>query len=300
MASLDMTHSSDGGVAIPVMIEGTPRKLLLAPATTFSGLFQDVVTELNLRQESLDRVIGYDDKGRRVDHYVVVSNFAVGGMVGSHVRMTSQARRSTPADIAGYLGSDFLKNFDVDFDFASMKLNLFSPDHCKGQVVYWTQDYVELPYSVTYGKRIHVEVTLDGHDIAALLDTSDDNSYLNTKTAGQTYGIDEHSPGIVPLKDAKPDDSAQFGYHFKSLSFNGVTVTNPFVGLEHSDAEAGYERDQGKSTSAVYGDQLDVVPLSIGYNILGKLHIYIAYGEQKIYLTAANAGAASVQPTQTR
>ncbi len=40
--------------------------------------------------------------------------------------------------VVGVIGTDLLGKFDVDLDIAHKKLNLFSPDHCKGQVVYWT------------------------------------------------------------------------------------------------------------------------------------------------------------------
>ncbi len=39
-------------------------------------------------------------------------------------------------------------NYDVDFDFAVGKFNLFSKDHCDGQVVYWTRSPVAVvPFS---------------------------------------------------------------------------------------------------------------------------------------------------------
>jgi hypothetical protein len=39
----------------------------------------------------------------------------------------------------------------------------------------------------------------------------------------------------------------------------------------------------------VYKTRLNTTQALLGMNILSKLHLYIAYRERKIYLTAANA-----------
>src|SRR6202044_3825356 len=57
-------------------------------------------------------------------------------------------------NVAGVIGYDILKHFDLDFDFGSDQLNLFSPDHCEGKVVYWSPTYTDAPVAVTPGGSI--------------------------------------------------------------------------------------------------------------------------------------------------
>jgi len=102
------------------------------------------------------------------------------------------------------------------------------------------------------------------------------------------------------MSDAAHDEMAKFGYRFRSLSMSGVAVSNPLIGPLHNKGEAAFERDEGKEASAIPGDQLNVVPASIGLNVLSKLHLYIACGEHKIYLTAADAGRMPAQPPAGR
>lgn len=295
IASFDITRVSGGGVATVVTIDGSARKFIVDPSAIYSGVIHDAVADMNLKVEHLDSVQIYSDYGKQIDHYVDIPSFSMGGMKGTYLRFVEQPREGEPADIAGYIGTDILKKFDVDFDFAAMKLNLFSPDHCKGKVVYWTRDYVELPYATSLNGRIDVEVSLDGHDLQAVLDTSVDTSYIDARVADRTMGVDDRSPGVFPIASAKPGDLAQVQYRFKSLTLNGIAVSNPLFAIRRDQAEAAFERDEGKAASAIYGDTLDVVPLHIGLDILTKLHIYIAYGEREIYVTSANAGAPAVQ-----
>ena len=299
VTSLEMTRSPGGGVTVPVTINGMQRAFLVSVGDTFSRIVKDAAIAMDLRLEPLDSVQEYGASGLRMDHYVMASTFVVGGVPVTHARLVASTRNAESADVSGYLGNDFLKNFDVDLDFAVMKLNLFSPDHCAGKVVYWAGDYVELPFKVSFGNRIQVSVTLDGHDLTAVLDPTSDRSYIDSSIAGRQYGIDDHSPGVVPLIGTSEIRQAPFGYRFKSLSLSGISDTNPLIGLLHNQAEAAFERDEGKVASAIPGERLGIVPLEIGLNVLSKLHLYIAYGEQKIYLTAADAGAAPAQSAPT-
>jgi hypothetical protein len=293
MASLPMLHSSDGGIAVMVTVDGEARKFTVDPDSTYSGIYEDVAKEMNLRIEHLDSSQVYKDNGKQIGHYALIPTFTIGATTATNVHFLSSSRTNTVTDIAGFIGTDVLKNFDLDFDFAGMTLNLFSQEHCKGKVVYWAPDYVDIPYKASWGGRLQIPVTLDGHDLDAVLSTENDDTYLDAKSADEIYGVDDHSNGSVPLKSAKPNDLARFAYRFKSLSMSGVSVSNPLISLLHSNAEAAFERDEGKAASSIIGDRLNVVPLSIGLNVLAKLHLYIAYGEHEIYLTGANAGKTS-------
>ncbi len=65
----------------------------------------------------------------------------------------------TSQDFGGILGSEMLRNVDVDFDFSANKVNLFSPDHCAGNVVYWQTPTVPVaivPFTLNASGQHHV------------------------------------------------------------------------------------------------------------------------------------------------
>ena len=73
-------------------------------------------------------------------------------------------------DSGGILGSEMLRN--VDFDFAGNKLNLVSPDHCAGNVVYWQAPTVAVvPMTLNTTGHIMFRMELDGRRVNAMLDT---------------------------------------------------------------------------------------------------------------------------------
>ena len=110
--------------------------------------------------------------------------------------------------------------------------------------------------------RIDIAVSLDGHDLQAVLDTSIDTSTIDATIADRTMGVDDRLPGAIPIAGAKPGDLAQAQYRFKSLTLNGVAVRNPLFAIQRDRAEAAFERDEGKAASAIYGDTAGRRPAS--------------------------------------
>ena len=44
---------------------------------------------------------------------------------------------SSMEDFGGILGTDVLRNVDVELDFAANKIHLIAPNQCGGSVVHW-------------------------------------------------------------------------------------------------------------------------------------------------------------------
>ena len=68
----------------------------------------------------------------------------------------------TAGVLDGTLAPDLLRNFDVEFDFASHTMNLFRPHSCDGKAAYWTGQYIAIPMEITPAGHTRVDVTLDG------------------------------------------------------------------------------------------------------------------------------------------
>lgn len=167
-----------------------------------------------------------------------------------------------------------MANFDLDFDFANAKLSLFSKDHCDGKVVYWTHEPTsKISFTKDAFYHISIHVQLDGHDVKGIVDTGAERSVMSLETAEDLFDLRDdaaelkHVPGPNGTKNARH-------YPFKQLSFADVIVSNPDLTLV-PDHEAG----MGPNAP----------DLIIGMGILRQLHLYIAYGEKNIYVSAASA-----------
>jgi len=267
-SALDIETLPDGRIGVPVAMEKHPMLFLVDTGGAVATVNYDKVAVLGKSVKNSPRqLIGVG--GTVMSSYVTADSFLLGRLSGSDLALYVESRPLEGVD--GTLAPDMLKRLDVDIDFANSKLNLFSQEHCPGKVVYWTNGgYVALPMMVSdISGHIRVPVTIDGKKIMATIDTGASTSIMSL-SAAKAIGISEGDPQL------KSNPSSGFyrsySYPFRTLDFDGVTVTNPRVVIASDDFLKGLGDD-----------------LIIGIGILRQLHLYIAYKEEKLYITPALA-----------
>ncbi len=268
--SLPMSPEHINRVIVPAMIDGKPLQLMIDTGSGVSGITAEAAARLGIEPHLITGELKgrFPYGGGRVTHFVRAERFTLGGMTAPDVQLMLLPGKFAEAD--GLMGADFLRQFDVEFDFAASKVNLFRPHPCPGKVVYWTSSapVAVIPFrNEQYDRNIRIEYTLDGQRVPAIVDTGAPNTSISLTTAKMWFHIDENSPGIWDRRDGA------FRYRFKSMSLDGITVQNPEL-LIHEKAEGG--------------DTLDFQSL-LGMNILRQLHLYVAYKEHKLYVTSASA-----------
>src|SRR5207248_2555444 len=77
---------------------------------------------------------------------------------------------------------------------------------------------------------------------------------------------------------------------FKTLSFEGVTVSNPVMDLM-PDEITRIVGNAPLTGSLIRQSDRGLPDAILGMNVLSKAHIYIAYRERKLYIMAAGDGA---------
>jgi predicted aspartyl protease len=308
VASVDMTMTPDGRVLVPVTINGTPQQMMLSTAGGITSLTSAAVNSLGLHAIDASNVKQLDSTGNASQSYVQVDSFAIGAIQTKNIQfmVTPNPGAGNSGSFVGLLAGDLMSRYDVEMDFAARKLNFFLQDHCPGHVLYWNPAVVaEVPITLhmptpndlrtgfrPYVQRsihIWVPVTLDGKPFKAAINTGTRNSSLSAKTAQFGFGVTADSPGSTPLSsvDGNPDHKA-FGHVFSSLTFDGVTVTNPHVVvipdlIGSKDPDNGYQTDSHiKRVDDGFGAQM-----TVGMDVLKKLRIYIAFGERKLYISPA-------------
>jgi predicted aspartyl protease len=303
ITSVDLKTTKDhDAVFAPVTLDGKDKILLVDTGGAFGELTKETADELNLTREPVSVAV-IDVSGRESHEAGTVKNMMIGTLHASNVDFI--IARDNPfgdgnTEIAGILGPDILMNYDVEFDFGAEKMSLLSPDHCPGKVIYWPATAVAVvPIHVAKGGHITLPVTLDGKQIMAMLDTGASDTVVNLSTAEENYGLTPTSPGVTAA-DAldHTHGAATLNYRFKTLTFGdadgGLTVSNPQTTLlpdmqSKSDVQ-GFQHT-GSRFTAKKADDAGLPPMLLGMNVLKHLHIYIAYGEQKLYITPASAPA---------
>jgi predicted aspartyl protease len=182
-------------------------------------------------------------------------------------------------DTDGLIGPDILGKYDAEFDFAGKTFALFKTHPCADHAVTWTSAYVVIPFTLTDNGHVRVRVTLDGHDADAILDTGAPISVLSEHDANSMFRLNAYSPEV---EAANPVSGPAWGRGwlrkayattFKTLTIGNVTIQNPRMELVEGPNFLGK----------------DFATLVLGTDVLSRFHLYIAYRQQKLYISDAGA-----------
>ncbi len=289
---------------IPVTIGDASKKLVVNTAGVFSSLSQPAIKEMNLNTLQA-RVKLFDNAGDSSDRYVILPSLGISGgktdAVKFMVRPAPGPMNPNDASLVGVLGPDILQNYDVDMDFGGRKLQLISPDHCEGKVVYWTAPAVAIvPMRLADDGKAVITVNIDGKRMEAVLNTGQVPTTMNLAVAEDRFKIDVNAPDVKQIGQVGKIASAKiYRRQFQSLSFEGVTINNPEINLVPDEVRARMpNKNRPKTGSLTRGDTVTsgLPDMTLGMSTLSKMHVYIAYRDRKVYITEA-APAPGAAPT---
>jgi predicted aspartyl protease len=290
---------------VPVVLGGKPRRFLLDTGGYYSQISRPLANELGLTIRQ-GRSQLFDVTGNLSQDQVVVPQLTVGEITEPDARMMVSPSQTDGLD--GILAADRLAKYDAELDFSTDTLNLFSPDHCPGHVVYWTAPAVAVvPITLQrsrpsplsrleggsepIGLHILVPVTLDGHEIKALIDTGAATTSLRMDDATHMYGLTLGSPDTPEKNNLNGDASLKtYSHLFKSLSFGAVTVENARLTIIPNAMGRNIIPTQlvGDRTKTER-DLVNTPELIIGMDVLRRLRIYFAFREEKMYISPSSA-----------
>jgi len=275
---------------VPVSINGVQKLFLLDTGGDISQVSRDLVQELKLPVRESRGVKMLDLYGNASRDQVMIEDFGLGRMKGKDIQMMVEPNPdfARGTRFSGLLAADLMGKYDVELDFGGNKLNYYSPDHCEGRVVYWQPSVIAVvPITLKYSHLV-VPVTLDGHSLRAEIDTGSSNTNIGAGIAKRVFGLTAESPGAIPLQAAGMPGA--FGHIFTGLAFEGVQVSNPRIAVL-PDQFGKNDRDNTYQTGSLIkkvDDNVDPADMLIGMDVLKNLHIYMAFGERKLYISGAN------------
>jgi predicted aspartyl protease len=287
LASLDLAPPDGANVAIVnASVDGQTAPFIVDTGGTFSALTYKASQDMGMRYDNIPRDMLFMANGSDVKYVAYVKNLVLGKLTASHFPFIILPSDWTKGGASGTLAPDILANYDIEFDFAKNKMNIISPDHCQGQVVYWTKTaYVALPLRLNKLRQISLTANVDGTDLEAKVDTGASLTYIRADEAEAILGR------TLKASDRVPEDQAPAGFvgyrvPFKTLTIGGIAVQNPDI-LVLTDKLVDLQPNGELHND--YRNFAQMPPLLIGMSLLRKLHLYIAYKEEKLYVTGAGA-----------
>lgn len=291
-ALLDMFPDDAHRPVVKISLDGTLEYFLVDTAGVYNAVSSDTAEALKMLTHKGDLNLVHTVSGKDIDTYVN-GKLQIGPLSLPRIPMAVIPSDIMSKSIQGLLGGEFLRVFDLEIDPAAKQLSFFLHSDCGARVVHWTSSpYAVLDFEMNnrsfagnwmVGSSVHdyhivVPARLNGSEVSATIDTGADVSFMNMGDAEDLLSADE-------LKQMKPvDDKADknadpdkidYIYKFKSVELNGIAVRNLKVMIfpgRRSHAEKSLD---GKPQ------------LTIGNDVLNKLHVYIAYDQHKLYITGA-------------
>jgi predicted aspartyl protease len=275
IASIDMSTGADGSVSVPMKISGHEANMLVDTGGMFSTITSAVSDEIGQRRQTINivdqntsKIIYYD--GAIIRQFVNADSIQLGNLSAARMTLFIMPEGMLSPPYGGTLAPDIMRRYDVDFDFAKGKFNLFSPEHCEGQVVYWTQGpFAKIPMILDDTAHVDVTVLLDGKELRAELDTGSARSVMRLPSAKSFFDLDEKSADMKVVEGSGKD--TEYRHPFHALTIGDIQVVNPDIVI----------MPDNRTWSG------GAVPLILGMGILRQLHLYLAYREQAVYATAA-------------
>ncbi len=270
-------------LTVPAAIQDRPLRIMLDTGGAWSLIDKELVDELKLTRRNV--VSGmYDGAGKPLSDVVRVRGMAL-GPVKLDVNFDFLVGFSTGGrSAAGWratVGLNLFNAMDLEIDNAGNKISLFSPDHCRGAGVYWADEAVTLEMRRNaFAKAPIVDADLNGESVRVLFDTGSTMTSMGAKLAKRKFGITRDTPGVVPGNSHRVASGKHvdvFQYTFDKLEIAGVTFENVPVAIGPFD--------DGEND------------VTLGMNEMRHLHLYFAFKDRLLHITAADAGRPAAGPS---
>jgi predicted aspartyl protease len=254
-ATVKIDPMADGRIRVPVTVEGRKLSLLLDTGGVVTTIKWERAKEMGLPvRQSVTKVGGVG--GSLLNFYVTAQNFSVGGQRVENRPIYIESRNLPDAD--GTLGSDILRDYDVEIDLARGTLSLTLPYSCTENAG------ASIAMDVAQDGHIRFPIKLDGSSIVATFDSGSAVSLLPVKAAA-LLDMYPNSAALALVGGAGPYQI--YTHPFQSLEFGDIAIKNPRI-LIVSDSFIP------ETASA----------LVLGMEAFRQMHFIIAYGEKRFFI----------------
>ncbi len=286
VASLDVLPASNGWLMVPVSVNGVQKFFDFGIDTNFSYVSQALIDDLKLEKQTL-RFDEMANVNFTASATVNVSNLKLGSGEFKEPRLFVSNDTPTDPRRVGQLGLDILTFFDVELDLKHQKINLFTKDHCKGQVVYWADTFESIPIIHDGANGYQIQMWLDGTPVEVWLTTEAPRMALFRNTADRLFNIKMNSPLLQPAEPLPSANPAPvYRYPFKNLYVGELNFRNPPIYILDSD---GCDYGKHVFNSSLASARCFGAGLMLTKQELQQIRLYLAFDEMTAYVTGADA-----------
>jgi predicted aspartyl protease len=234
-----VTVRINGGAGTFLFDTGAERTILTAAAAKRLGV--EPHYEYARRMRSLGGAVASGD--------AMLRSLDLGGMALRDFRvLVGSVSLPTVAGkpLDGLLGADFFTSFEVDLDLEHRRVILYQPPPCPISAPAWSAPYATIKANRSLHDRLFFPVSLDGHKLAALIDTGAQLTALDSDSAaalGVTGAALARDP-VATLRGAAAEVVKSRAHRFARLEIDDETLRDQVIvvtrlGLQDADLVLG-------------------------------------------------------------
>jgi len=269
-------RSTTGHKLVDALIDEQPATLIFDTGAYSSLLTTQAVSRLHLHadQDFSERFRGPEDPwtvsgigGARLATWVMAKHVQVGALSGRHFHFLTIDGKMHD----GLLGNDILKGYDVDLDFPGKEIRLYKTyGDCAAPKVFLTPPLYVVPLILANDTSVMsplVKVTVDGHDLVALIDTGASSSALYQRGAAKIglapkdLAADRHGT----TTGVGPQEVPVSSHIFASVTVGDLTLRHMPIDIMQADDEPP-------------------VDMLLGADFQQRIHLWISYSSQKLVM----------------
>lgn len=290
IASIPAEVTPDDTLVVSVKINDVPAKIRVDTGGAVSALNKKFAERVGMPIETMPGVV-YGLTGRALDQKTRVSTLRMGEAVSRNAdfALMPVGGDGTDGQPVGLFGTDYLQNYDVEFDFAGGKMNLFAPEHCVDRVVYWAPEFFKNKIHYQQDSILHtplIDISVDGKNMLGIIDTGATTNIMRMASAKNRLDLSMDGPDTPKIGSVSGVEGVKLDVYehvFQTLTFGDLTLRNTKMEIIPINSAAHVE----KLGSHLKQGAIDDPDVMIGMSFLKKLRLYISYSENAIYYTIA-------------
>lgn len=290
IASIPAEVTPDNTLEVSVRINDVPAKIRIDTGGAVSVLNKKFAERIGMPIETMASTV-YGLTGRALNEMTRVNSLQMGNSVSRNAdfALMPVGGDGTDGEPVGLFGTDYLQNYDVEFDFAGGKMNLFAPEHCVDQVVYWAPEFFKSKIRYQQDGILHtplISVSVDGKNMLGLIDTGATANIMRMASAEGRLDLTMGGPDTPKVGSTTGVEGVKlevYEHVFQTLTFGDLTLRNTKMEIIPINSAAHV----AKLGSHIKQGTIDDPDVLIGMSFLKKLRLYVSYSENAIYYTIA-------------
>jgi len=275
----------DGVPLVDAEIDGHPARMIIDTGSDTTLIFAQAAADYGVVAPTIRGARSYGIGGGGDLGMARLKSFKLAGLTATNYNIPV----TNPSNIGsaqGLVGANFLRHWDLEFDFAHEKIRFFKAQNCIGdQVVYWGAAYSAAPILASPNNDITVMVKINGAPVRAQIDTGASVSTLTTEVAAK-LGVRPNSVGVVSegrLKGIGRETPRVYLGKFETFAFGDETIKN--ATLRVADLFNASKTLPANTDTRIPTDVVVEPDMLLGSDFLRYHRVYISRAQHMMYIS---------------